>query len=46
MSKKASAPKSERNVPEFFSLTLSFLIPLSLALLSEGINGSSKKLKM
>ena len=33
-SRKASAPLSERNVPEFFILILTFLIPLSLALLS------------
>jgi hypothetical protein len=43
---KASAPNSDRNVPEFFNLILSFLIPRSEALLSEGIAGSCKKLKI
>ena len=45
-SRKASAPLSERNVPEFFILILTFLIPLSLALLSGGMAGFSRKLKM
>ena len=44
--KKASAPKSDLKVPEFFSFIFSFLMPRSLALLSEGIKGSSKKVKM
>ena len=42
--KKASAPKSERNVQEFFSLIFSLRIPRSLPLLSEGIIGFSRKL--
>ena len=46
MAKKASAPASDLNVPEIFCLTFSFLMPLSLELLSEGISGSSKKLKI
>ena len=45
-SRKASAPLSERKVPEFFILILTFLMPLSLALLSGGIAGVSRKLKM
>ena len=45
-SRKASAPKSERNVHEFFSLIFSLRIPRSLPLLSEGIIGFSRKLKM
>lgn len=45
-SKKASAPKSDLKVPEFFNLIFNFLMPRSLALLSEGIKGSSRKLKM
>jgi hypothetical protein len=44
--RNASAPSSERKVPEFFILILTFLIPLSLALLSDGIWGFSRKLKM
>ena len=46
IAKKASAPKSDLKVPEFFSFIFSFLMPRSLALLSEGIKGSSKKVKM
>jgi hypothetical protein len=46
MAKKASAPESDLKVPDIFCLTFSFLTPLSLLLLSEGIIGSSKKLKM
>ena len=44
--KKASAPASDRNVPDIFCLTLSFRMPLSLALLSGGMSGFSRKLKM
>ena len=40
------APKSERNVHEFFNLIFSLRMPRSLALLSDGIIGSSRKLKM
>ncbi len=46
MAKKASAPLSALNVPDIFCFILSFRIPLSLALLSGGIMGFSKKLKM
>ena len=45
-SKKASAPNSDRKVPEFFNFIFNFLMPRSLALLSEGIRGSSRKLKI
>ena len=45
-SRKASAPKSDLKTPEFFSFIFSFLMPRSLALLSGGIKGSSKKVKM
>ena len=45
-SRKASAPKSERKAQEFFSLIFSLRIPLSLPLLSNGIIGFSRKLKM
>lgn len=37
IAKKASAPPSDVNVPEIFYLIFSFLITLSLALLSDGI---------
>ena len=45
-SRNVSAPESERNVQEFFSLIFSLRIPHSLPLLSDGIIGSSRKLKM
>lgn len=43
ISRKASPPSSERNVHEFYSLILSFLIPRSLALLSDGIAGFERR---
>lgn len=43
---KASAPRSERKQPEFLSLIFNFLIPRSEELLSGGIAGSRRKLKM
>lgn len=43
---KASAPVSERKQPDIFCLTLSFRIPRSEPLLSDGIAGFSRKLKM
>ena len=43
---KASALVSERKQPEIFCLTLSLRIPRSEALLSDGISGFSRKLKM
>ena len=46
IAKNASAPISDLKVPDIFCLTFSFLTPLSLLLLSEGIIGSLKKLKM
>ena len=46
IAKKASAPLSDLNVPEIFCFILSFRMPLSLALLSDGILGFSKKLNM
>ena len=42
-SRNASAPKSERNVHEFFNLIFNLRIPRSLALLSDGTIGSSRK---
>ena len=45
-SRNASVPKSERNVHEFFNLIFSLRIPRSLALLSDGIIGSSRNLKI
>ncbi len=44
--KKASAPLSDLKVPDTFCFIFSFRIPLSLALLSGGIAGWSKKLNM
>ena len=44
--KKTLASPSDVNVPEIFYLIFSFLIPLSLALLSDGILGFSRKLNM
>ena len=46
MAWKASAPVSDLNVPDIFCLIFSFWIPLSEALLSGGIAGSSRKLKI
>lgn len=44
ISRNVSAPQSDLKVPEFFILTLTFLIPRSLPLLSGGMSGSSRKL--
>ena len=41
-SRKASAPLSERNVPEFFILILTFLIPLSQQL-SRSLDNASER---
>ena len=41
--RNASAPKPERNVHEFFNLIFNLRIPRSLALLSDGTSGSSRK---
>ena len=45
-SRIASAPKSKRNVQEFFNIIFNLRIPRSLPLLSDGIIGASRKLKM
>lgn len=42
----ASASESERKYPDIFCLTLSFRIPRSEPLLSDGMAGFSRKLKM
>ena len=42
----AFAPRSDRKHPELFSLIFSFRMPRSEALLSGGIAGFFKKLKM